>query len=123
MTQALAQDFRDRGAGLYADRAHSYAPRVRRAARAVPRRPLEGEFLDVMRQAARWLERGDGSCPQLLGDNPARNLLAAAVDFGEDGSPAEQPPAPRSRTRMTASSRPSWREARQADGAYLTHRK
>ena len=32
---------------------------------------------------------------RLLGNNPARNLLAAAVDFGEDGQPAaEQPPAP-----------------------------
>ena len=60
-----------------------------------PSKTLEGEFLDVLRQAAKWLEVETTVLARMLGNNPARNLLAAAVDFGEegDGQPAaDQPP-------------------------------
>jgi hypothetical protein len=94
LTQALAQDFRDRVVGLYADRANSYA-RVCVGGPGRPSKTLEGEFLDVLRQAAKWLEVETTVLARMLGNNPARNLLAAAVDFGDDGqSAAEQPPAP-----------------------------
>jgi len=94
LTQALAQDFRDRAVGLFADRANSYA-RVCVGGPGRPSKMLEGEFLDVLRQAAKWLELETTVLARLLGNNPARNLLAAAVDFGEDGKEAaEQPPTP-----------------------------
>jgi hypothetical protein len=94
LTQALAQDFRDRVVGLYADRANSYA-RVCVGGPGRPSKTLEGEFLDVLRQSAKWLEVETTVLARLLGNNPARNLLAAAVDFGEDGQgAAEQPPPP-----------------------------
>ena len=94
LTQALAQDFRDRVVGLYADRANSYA-RVCVGGPGRPSKTLEGEFLDVLRQSAKWLEVETTVLARMLGNNPARNLLAAAVDFGEDGKEAaEQPPTP-----------------------------
>jgi hypothetical protein len=94
VTQALAQDFRDRAVGLYADRASSYA-RVCVSAPGKPMKALEGEFLDVLRQAAKWLEVETTVLARLLGNNPARNLLAAAVEFGEEVKPsAEQAPKP-----------------------------
>lgn len=95
LAQALAQDFRDRVVGLYADRANSYA-RVCMGGPGRPAKTLEGEFLDVLRQAAKWLEVETTVLARLLGNNPARNLLAAAVDFGEDakGAAEQAPPAP-----------------------------
>jgi hypothetical protein len=94
LTQALAHDFRDRVVGLFADRGNSYA-RVCVGGPGRPSKMLEGEFLDVLRQAAKWLEVETTVLARLLGNNPARNLLAAAVDFGEDGqAAAEQPPPP-----------------------------
>jgi hypothetical protein len=93
LTQALAQDFRDRVVGLFADKANSYA-RVCVGGPGKPSKMLEGEFLDVLRQAARWLEVETTVLARLLGNNPARNLLAAAVDFGEDGKGAAEQPAP-----------------------------
>jgi hypothetical protein len=94
LTQALAYDFRERAVGLYTDRGNSYA-RVCVGGPGRPSKTLEGEFLDVLRQAAKWLEVETTVLARLLGNNPARNLLAAAVDFGEDGqAAAEQPPAP-----------------------------
>ncbi|HYI00540.1 hypothetical protein [Hyalangium sp.] len=94
LTQALAQDFRDRAVGLYADRGNSYA-RVCVGGPGRPSKTLEGEFLDVLRQSAKWLEVETTVLARLLGNNPARNLLAAAVDFGEDAqAAAEQPPQP-----------------------------
>jgi hypothetical protein len=60
-----------------------------------PMKALEGEFLDVLRQAAKWLEVETTVLARLLGNNPARNLLAAAVEFGEEVKPsAEQAPKP-----------------------------
>ncbi len=94
LTQALAQDFRDRAVGLFADKENSYA-RVCVGGPGRPSKMLEGEFLDVLRQAAKWLETETTVLARLLGNNPARNLLAAAVDFGGDGKEAaEQPPPP-----------------------------
>ncbi len=93
LTQALSQDFRDRVVGLFADRANSYA-RVCVGGPGRPSKMLEGEFLDVLRQGARWLEVETTVLARLLGNNPARNLLAAAVDFGEEGKGAAEPPAP-----------------------------
>ena len=95
LTQALSQDFRDRAVGLFADRANSYA-RVCVGGPGRPSKMLEGEFLDVLRQAAKWLEVETTLLARLLGNNPARNLLAAAVDFGEEGkdAAAEQPAPP-----------------------------
>ena len=55
-----------------------------------PSRSLEGEYIDVVRQSARWLGIEAPVLGRLLdGGATARNLLAAAVDFG-----AEQPQAP-----------------------------
>lgn len=94
VTQALAQDFRDRAVSLYADRGNSYA-RVCVSGPGKPSKALEGEFIDVLRQTAKWLDVETTVLARLLGSsNPARNLLAAAVDFGEAKSGAEQPPAP-----------------------------
>ncbi|RKH18717.1 hypothetical protein D7V77_33650 [Corallococcus sp. CA041A] len=95
MTQALSKDFRDRSMGMYVDREHSYA-RVCMAAPSRPPRAMEGEYLDVLRQAARWLDVETTGLARLFSGNAARNLLAAAVDFGPDGKPVEAPshPAP-----------------------------
>lgn len=94
VVQALAQDFRDRAVGLYADRDNSYA-RVCVSGPGKPTKALEGEFLDVLRQAAKWLEVETTVLARLLGNNPARNLLAAAVDFGDEAAKgSEQPPPP-----------------------------
>ncbi|MFL5350774.1 MAG: hypothetical protein ACJ8AT_38885 [Hyalangium sp.] len=93
LTQALSQDFRDRAVGLFADKANSYA-RVCVGGPGRPSKMLEGEFLDVLRQAAKWLEVETTVLARLLGNNPARNLLAAAVDFGEEGKEATEQPAP-----------------------------
>jgi hypothetical protein len=94
LAQALAHDFRDRAVGLYADKSNSYA-RVCMGGPGRPSKTLEGEFLDVLRQAAKWLEVETTVLARLLGNNPARNLLAAAVDFGGDGQgAADQAPQP-----------------------------
>lgn len=93
VTQALAQDFRDRALGLYADRGNSYA-RVSVSGPGRPSKALEGEFIDVLRQTAKWLDVETTVLARLLGNNPARNLLAAAVDFGDEAAKGrgEQPP-------------------------------
>jgi hypothetical protein len=98
MTHALAQDFRDRALGIFVDREHSYA-RTCVSGPGRPSKAVEGEVLDVMRQAARWLDVETGLLARLFGGgNAARNLLAAAVDFGNDparpGAEAPKPPEP-----------------------------
>jgi hypothetical protein len=95
VTQALAQDFRDRALSLYADRGNSYA-RVCVSGPGKPLKALEGEFIDVLRQTSKWLDVETTVLARLLGNNnPARNLLAAAVDFGDAAKTgAEQPPPP-----------------------------
>jgi len=109
LVRAVARDFRDQAVGLYTDKAGSYG----RASLSEPGRPsrsLEGEYIDVVRQTARWLGVEAPVLGRLLdGGATARNLLAAAVDFGGDApqqnaAPAaaggkgsrrpEQPPAP-----------------------------
>ena len=108
LVRAVARDFRDQAVGLYTDKAGSYG----RASMSEPGRPsrsLEGEYIDVVRQSARWLGVEGPVLGRLLdGGATARNLLAAAVDFGtEDASKApakgqkgpgrrhpEPPPAP-----------------------------
>ncbi|NMO22703.1 hypothetical protein HPC49_42110 [Pyxidicoccus fallax] len=93
MTQALAQDFRDRALGVFVDREHSYA-RTCVSGPGRPSKAVEGEVLDVLRQAARWLDVETGLLAKLFGGgNTARNLLAAAVDFGNEGT-RTPPPAP-----------------------------
>lgn len=120
LTQALAQDFRDRVVGLFADRANSYA-RVCVGGPGRPSKTLEGEFLDVLRQAAKWLEVETTVLARMLGNNPARNLLAAAVDFGEDGqAAAEQPPAPPEPDEEDRFVEAKLGEARQLMERYLT---
>jgi hypothetical protein len=96
LVRAMARDFRDQAVGIYADRASSYG----RACLSEPGRPsraLEGEYLDVLRQAARWLGLEPALLGRLLGGGTtaARNLLAAAVDFGNEPTPGrKQPPPP-----------------------------
>jgi len=88
MAQALSHDFQERALGIFVDREHSYA-RTCLSGPGRPSKAVEGEVLDVMRQAARWLEVETGLLARMLGGgNAARNLLAAAVDFGgEPGAP------------------------------------
>ena len=94
MTQALAQDFRDRALGLFVDREHSYA-RTCVSGPGRPSKAVEGEVLDVMRQASRWLDVETGMLAKLFGGgNAARNLLAAAVDFGNEPGRATPPVPP-----------------------------
>ncbi|MCP3105123.1 hypothetical protein LZ198_40275 [Myxococcus sp. K15C18031901] len=94
MTQALAQDFQDRALGIFVDREHSYA-RTCLSGPGRPSKAVEGEVLDVMRQGARWLDVETGLLARLLGGgNTARNLLAAAVDFGNEPHQAAPPPEP-----------------------------
>ncbi len=105
LVRSVARDFRDQAVGLYTDKAGSYG----RASLSEPGRPsrsLEGEYIDVVRQTARWLGVEAPLLGRLLdGGATARNLLAAAVDFGTDDphapAPAggktrrqEQPPPP-----------------------------
>ncbi len=107
IVRAVARDFRDQAVGLYTDKAGSYG----RASLSEPGRPsrsLEGEYIDVVRQTARWLGVEAPVLGRLLdGGATARNLLAAAVDFGGEapkpgaapaggktGRRAEGPPAP-----------------------------
>lgn len=104
LVRSVARDFRDQAVGLYTDKAGSYG----RASLSEPGRPsrsLEGEYIDVVRQTARWLGVEAPLLGRLLdGGATARNLLAAAVDFGGDdphapaptGKPRrqEQPPPP-----------------------------
>jgi hypothetical protein len=119
LTQALAQDFRERAVGLFADRAHSYA-RVCMGGPGKPSKMLEGEFLDVLRQAGKWLELETTVLARLLGNNPARNLLAASVDFGEDDKEADKPltpPEPDDEDRFVEA---KLVEARQLMDRYLT---
>lgn len=100
--EALAQDFRDRALGLFADRDNAYG-RVVVAAPGRPAKVVEGELLDVLRQAARWLDVEAGSVARLVGNGP-RNELAAAVDFGQDpqGAPARPAPEPDEDDRFVA---------------------
>lgn len=95
MSQALSQDFRERVLGIFVDREHSYA-RTCVSGPGRPAKAVEGEVLDVMRQAARWLDVETGLLARMLGGgNTARNLLAAAVDFGGDANaPPTKPPEP-----------------------------
>ncbi len=92
LVRAVARDFRDQVVGLYTDKAGSYG----RASLSEPGRPsrsLEGEYIDVVRQTARWLGVEAPALGRLLdGGTTARNLLAAAVDFG-----GEEPHAPASK--------------------------
>lgn len=104
LVRSVARDFRDQAVGLYTDKAGSYG----RASLSEPGRPsrsLEGEYIDVVRQTARWLGVEAPLLGRLLdGGATARNLLAAAVDFGNEdphapatpGKPRrqEQPPPP-----------------------------
>lgn len=134
LVRAVARDFRDQAVGLYTDKAGSYG----RASLSEPGRPsrsLEGEYIDVVRQTARWLGVEAPVLGRLLdGGATARNLLAAAVDFGGDEphSPAptgkgrrqEQPPAPPPEPdeddRFVEA---KLSEARRLMEQYLTHRK
>lgn len=94
MTHALAQDFRDRALGIFVDREHSYA-RTCVSGPGRPSKAVEGEVLDVMRQAARWLDVETGLLARLFGGgNAARNLLAAAVDFGNEPAGVKPPTPP-----------------------------
>ncbi|WP_426733142.1 hypothetical protein [Myxococcus faecalis] len=95
MAQALSQDFRERTLGIFVDREHSYA-RTCVSGPGRPSKAVEGEVLDVMRQAARWLDVETGLLARMLGGgNTARNLLAAAVDFGGDAAAVpSKPPEP-----------------------------
>lgn len=94
MTQALAQDFRDRALGVFVDREHSYA-RTCVSGPGRPSKAVEGEVLDVIRQASRWLDVETGMLAKLFGGgNAARNLLAAAVDFGNEPGSAKPPSPP-----------------------------
>ncbi len=104
LVRSVARDFRDQAVGLYTDKAGSYG----RASLSEPGRPsrsLEGEYIDVVRQTARWLGVEAPLLGRLLdGGATARNLLAAAVDFGNEdpnapatpgkGRRQEQPPPP-----------------------------
>ncbi|XXF79196.1 hypothetical protein P2318_05430 [Myxococcaceae bacterium GXIMD 01537] len=94
VTQAVAHDFRERVLGLFTDRASSYA-RVCTSGPGRPTKAIEGEYLDVMRQTAKWLEVDSAALARLLG-GAARNLLAASVDFGNEpprpGTEAALPP-------------------------------
>lgn len=84
LVRAVARDFRDQAVGLYTDKAGSYG----RASLSEPGRPsrsLEGEYIDVVRQTSRWLGVEAPVLGRLLdGGATARNLLAAAVDFGTE---------------------------------------
>jgi hypothetical protein len=82
MTQALGQDFRDRVLGLFTDRNTSYA-RVCASGPSRPTKALEGEYIDVLRQAAKWLDVDATALARLVGGTQ-RNVLAAAVDFGNE---------------------------------------
>ncbi len=122
VTQALAQDFRDRAITLYADRGNSYA-RVCVSGPGKPSKALEGEFIDVLRQTAKWLDVETTVLARLLGNNPARNLLAAAVDFGEAGKGAEQPAPPPEPDEEDRFVEAKLSEARQLMERYLQQRK
>ncbi|AGC42508.1 hypothetical protein MYSTI_01160 [Myxococcus stipitatus DSM 14675] len=94
MTQALAQDFQERALGVFVDREHSYA-RTCTSGPGKPAKAVEGEVLDVVRQAARWLDVETGLLARMLGGgDTARNLLAAAVDFGGEAAAPARPPEP-----------------------------
>ena len=123
VTAALAQDFRDRAITLYADRGNSYA-RVCVSGPGKPSKALEGEFIDVLRQTAKWLDVETTVLARLLGNNnPAKNLLAAAVDFGDAKSGAEQPPAPPEPDEEDRFVEAKLMEARQLMERYLSHQR
>jgi hypothetical protein len=120
MTQALAQDFRDRALGIFVDREHSYA-RTCVSGPGRPSKAVEGEVLDVMRQAARWLDVETGILAKLFGGgNAARNLLAAAVDFGNEPGKPMPPPEPDEDDRFVEA---KLAQAKVYMEQYLTHRK
>ena len=129
LVRAMARDFRDQAVGIYSDRAGSYG----RACLSEPGRPsrsLEGEYLDVLRQSSRWLGLDAPALGRLLdGGATARNLLAAAVDFGGEPSAAKAatekavpppPPEPDEDDRFVEA---KLSEARQLMEQYLSHRK
>jgi hypothetical protein len=94
LVRAVARDFRDQAVGLYTDKAGSYG-RASMSEPGKPSRSLEGEYIDVVRQTARWLGLEAPVLGRLLdGGATARNLLAAAVDFGTEESKASQKGAP-----------------------------
>lgn len=98
ITSTVAQDFMDRVTALFTDRSSSYA-RVCASGPGRPTKAIEGEYLDILRQTAKWLDVDSASLARLLGGTPrARNLLAAAVDFGNEpprpGQVPEPPPEP-----------------------------
>lgn len=135
LVRAVARDFRDQAVGLYTDKVGSYG----RASLSEPGRPsrsLEGEYIDVVRQTARWLGLEAPVLGRLLdGGATARNLLAAAVDFGGDEPhapapkgkkgqhPAEQPPAPPEPDEDDRFVEAKLSEARRLMEQYLSHRK
>jgi hypothetical protein len=98
LTQAISQDFRERVVGLFTDRGSSYA-RVCASGPGRPTKAIEGEYLDVLRQTAKWLDVDSAALARLIGGTTtARNLLAAAVDFGNEpprpGQPQQAPQPP-----------------------------
>ncbi|WNG33845.1 hypothetical protein F0U61_09535 [Archangium violaceum] len=136
LVRAVARDFRDQAVGLYTDKVGSYG----RASLSEPGRPsrsLEGEYIDVVRQTARWLGLEAPVLGRLLdGGATARNLLAAAVDFGGEDPhaptptkgkkgqhPAEQPPAPPEPDEDDRFVEAKLSEARRLMEQYLSHRK
>ena len=99
-TEALARDFRERAVVLLVHPDERYA----RASQSQPGRAarnLEGEFPDVLRQAAHWLTLDTLALARLVGE-PRRtvNVLAAHADFGDgpqpppDARPTPVPAAP-----------------------------
>ncbi len=133
LVRSVARDFRDQAVGLYTDKAGSYG----RASLSEPGRPsrsLEGEYIDVVRQTARWLGVEAPLLGRLLdGGATARNLLAAAVDFGNEdpnapatpGKPRrqEQPPQPPEPDEDDRFVDAKLSEARRLMEQYLSHRK
>lgn len=96
VVKTLARDFRDRAIGVFADRHHSYA----RASVCGPGRParlVEGEYQDVVRQLAKWLDVEVVAVARLLAGPEllatTKNVLAAAVDWGDgpEAAPGQGP--------------------------------
>ena len=132
LVRAVARDFRDQAVGLYTDKAGSYG-RASMSEPGKPSRSLEGEYIDVVRQTARWLGVEAPLLGRLLdGGATARNLLAAAVDFGPEdpkapqkgkGRQAEPPPAPPEPDEDDRFVEAKLSEARRLMEQYLSNRK